>query len=174
MAAGAPLRWHSAWTTDYTYSGQIGWHTMTTTLSGRRPPQVPGLPFIGNGLALAKNPIEFMVRAYHSHVHVYRIKVPGRLITIMAGLDANNFMVQNAGEYFRLQPIYGKLVEETNSEWYLPTLDEPAYSYYRKMIRPRLSRETLAGYMPNAVRYIQDTVQHWMPGETINVMDIMT
>jgi len=144
------------------------------TVRERRPPQVPGLPFVGNGLALAAGAIEFMVQAYHKYGPAYRIRVPGRQITILAGMDANALLMQSADEYFRLQPIYSKLVEETSSDLYLPTLDEPAYSYYRKMIRPKLGRETLAGYMPQAVNYIESTARGWQTGQMVNVMDTMT
>ncbi|MBL8134380.1 MAG: cytochrome P450 [Anaerolineae bacterium] len=137
-------------------------------------PLVPGAPLLGNVLGLTRDAIQFMVAAYHRHGPVYRIRVPGREIIILAGLEANQLLAQSGEEYFRLRPIYGKLVEETASDLYLPTLDEPAYSYYRKLIRPRLSRDTLAGYMPQAVRLIQETAAGWQPGGEVRVMETMT
>lgn len=73
-----------------------------------------------------------------------------------------------------MQPIYGKLVEETKSPLYLPTLDEPEYGYYRRMIKPRLSRETLAGYLPEAVALIRDTARGWKNDQQVPVLDLMT
>jgi len=138
------------------------------------PPLVPGLPFIGNGLGLIRGPIEFMAQSYQKIGPVYRLRIPGHEITVLAGMDANRLLMDSADEYFRLSPIYGKLVEETNSELYLPAQDEPEYSYYRKMIRPRLGRETLAEHLPQTVRYISDIAQAWRPGQLINVMELMT
>lgn len=137
-------------------------------------PLVRGLPLLGNTLALTRDAIGFMTRAYHDYGPVYRVRVPGRTITILAGLEANQLLIDLGDEYLKLRPIYGKLVEETASDLYLPTLDEPEYSYYRRMIKPRLSRETLADHLPEAIDLIRATVSGWQPGQEVRVPDVMT
>jgi cytochrome P450 len=137
-------------------------------------PNVPGLPIIGNLRPLVRDAMGFLVDSYHAHGAVYRMRVPGREIVILAGLDANLFMIQHGAELFRLKPIYGKLVEETASDLYLPALDEPEYSYYRRMIKPKLSRDALAAHLPDAVSFIETTARAWQPGQSINVLDTMT
>lgn len=144
------------------------------TTAAQTIPLVPGLPVLGNGLALNKDAIGFMTEAYHRHGPVYRIRVPGREIIILAGLEANRLLIDMGDEYLRLRPIYGKLVEETGSDLYLPTLDEPAYSYYRRMIKPRLSRESLANSLPDAVGLIRATAYRWRTGEMVRVQEVMT
>jgi cytochrome P450 len=140
----------------------------------REIPIAKGLPFLGNTLSLTSDAIGFMTRAYHEYGSVYRVRVPGRELTILAGIEANQLLIDLGDEYLKLRPIYGTLVEETGSDLYLPTLDEPEYSYYRRMIKPRLSRETLVDYLPQAVQLISDTVQRWQPNESVRVQDVMT
>ncbi|MDX2004347.1 MAG: cytochrome P450 [Meiothermus sp.] len=143
-------------------------------MSAAPVPRVPGLPLLGNTLSLTRDAMGFMTQAYHRHGPVYRIEVPGRKITILAGLEANQLFNTLGSDTLQLQPIYGKLVEETGSDLYLPTLDEPEYGYYRRMIRPRLSRETLAGYLPEAVGLIRQTARGWQQGQSIRVQEVMT
>jgi cytochrome P450 len=137
-------------------------------------PFVPGLPLLGSTLSLTQDAIGFMTNAYHRYGPVYRLRVPGRQITILAGIEANRLLIELGDEYLKLRPIYGKLVEETASDLYLPTLDEPEYSYYRRMIKPRLSRETLAHYLPEAVALIRETVGAWQPNQAVRVPETMT
>ena len=143
-------------------------------MSQNNIPLARGIPFLGNTLDLAKDAIGFMTTAYHEYGSVFRVRVPGREITILAGQEANQLLINLGDEYLKLRPIYGKLVEESNSELYLPTLDEPEYSYYRRMIKPRLSRETLADYLPQAIQLIAETTQRWQPNQQIRVQEVMT
>lgn len=137
-------------------------------------PRVRGVPLLGNALDLARDPIGAMTRAYQEYGPVYEIAIPGRTITILAGQDANLLFNTLGSDTLQLQPIYGKLVEETKSPLYLPTLDEPEYGYYRRMIKPRLSRDTLAGYLPEAVGFVRDTARGWKDDQQIPVLDLMT
>jgi cytochrome P450 len=137
-------------------------------------PLVKGLPFLGNTLSVTKDAIGFMTQAYHEYGSVYRMRVPGREITILAGLEANHLLMNLGEEYLQLRPIYGTLVEETSSDLYLPTLDGQEYSYYRRMIKPGLSRETLANSLPETLALITETVQGWQPQQFIRVQELMT
>jgi cytochrome P450 len=137
-------------------------------------PAVRGLPILGNTLDLIQEPIPFMARAYQEYGPVFRLRVPGRTITILAGLEANQLFTTHGDAYLKLGPIYGRLVEESGSAEYLPTLDEPAYSFYRRLIKPRLSREALDPCLPEAVALIERTVVGWRPGQRVHVQDAMT
>lgn len=139
-----------------------------------KPPLVRGLPILGNGLGLSKDALGYMAQAYQEYGSVYRVRIPGREITILAGPDANHLLMDHGDEVFRLRPIYGTLVEETASDLYLPTLDEPQYSYYRKMIKPRLSREALAEHLSEATALVEDMVRRWQPRQNVPVMELMT
>ena len=137
-------------------------------------PRVGGLPLLGNTLPLLNDAMGFLVKSYHQYGPVYQVQAPGRTITILAGPEANLLLMHSGNELFRLKPIYGKLVEETASDLYLPTLDEPEYSYYRKMIRPKLSRDMLAAYLPQAVKLIEASCAPWQPGTKVVVLPAMT
>ncbi len=137
-------------------------------------PTVSGLPILGNALGLMKDAMGFLTAAYHTYGPVYKIQVPGRQIIILAGPQANLLLMNSGETLFKLRPIYGKLVEETNSELYLPTLDEPEYSYYRKLIKPKLSRDALAAYMPQAMQKIEAMSATWQPGQHVPVLQTVT
>jgi cytochrome P450 len=137
-------------------------------------PRVSGLPLLGNALGLARDPIGFMTQAFRDYGPVYEITFPGRAITILAGPDANLLFNTLGSDTLQLQPIYGKLVEETGSDLYLPTLDEPEYAYYRRLIKPRLSRDTLATSLPASIDYIRDTARGWQTDQRVPVLDLMT
>jgi cytochrome P450 len=135
-------------------------------------PRIPGFPIIGSGLSMLRDPIGFLVEKYHEVGPVFRVNAGVREVTVLAGPEANLMLMQSGEQYFRLNPIYGTLNKETASDIYLPTLDEPDYGYYRRLIKPKLSRDALAPHLPSAVAMVERLVCSWKPGEQVRVMEM--
>src|SRR5258708_16808851 len=62
-------------------------------------PVAPGLPFIGNAIDLLQRPLEFFVQSYHDLGPIFRATGPGRDYVIMAGPEANPFLLDGGQHY---------------------------------------------------------------------------
>jgi len=75
-----------------------------------RPPKeipvVPGLPLLGNGLAMRKGLVQFLARQYRDLGPIFRIRAPGRRFVCMAGPEAADFLAEHGKAVFRsLEPM---------------------------------------------------------------------
>ncbi|MBW4634022.1 MAG: cytochrome P450 [Iphinoe sp. HA4291-MV1] len=52
-------------------------------------PVAKGLPLIGNLVPLIQNPYQFFVKTYQKLGPLYRVYVPGRVLTVLGGPEAN-------------------------------------------------------------------------------------
>ncbi|MCZ0954487.1 MAG: cytochrome P450, partial [Rhodospirillaceae bacterium] len=69
-------------------------------------PVVPGLPLLGNGLAMRKGLVHFLARQYRDLGPIFRIRAPGRRFVCMAGPEAVDFLVAHGKTVFRsLEPM---------------------------------------------------------------------
>ena len=75
----------------------------------RRPkeiPVVPGLPLLGNGLAMRRGLVAFLARQYRELGPIFRIRAPGRRFVCIAGPEAANFLTSHGKTVFRsLEPM---------------------------------------------------------------------
>jgi cytochrome P450 len=74
-----------------------------------RPREIPvarGLPVLGNGLAMRKGLVAFLVRQYRELGPIFRISAPGRRFVCIAGPEAANFLTSHGKTVFRsLEPM---------------------------------------------------------------------
>ena len=69
-------------------------------------PVVPGLPVLGNGLAMRKGLVTFLARQYRDLGPIFRIRAPGRRFVCIAGPEAANFLASHGRTVFRsLEPM---------------------------------------------------------------------
>ena len=77
------------------------------------PPQVRGIPLIGNTLAMAKDPARFFVDCYRRYGPVFRVRIMNHMYTVLAGAEAANFMGTRAGrDSLRSKEFWQGLVGE--------------------------------------------------------------
>ena len=58
-------------------------------------PVVPGLPLLGNGLAMRKGLVTFLARQYRELGPIFKIRAPGRRFVCIAGPEATNFLTSH-------------------------------------------------------------------------------
>ncbi|MGH6643869.1 MAG: hypothetical protein ACRED3_14355, partial [Bradyrhizobium sp.] len=65
---------------------------------GKSPPVVRGLPWIGSTIEMAADPARFFARCYRDYGSVYKVRVFGNELTVIAGAEAANFMGTREGK----------------------------------------------------------------------------
>ncbi|HEX2621730.1 MAG TPA: cytochrome P450, partial [Phototrophicaceae bacterium] len=64
------------------------------------PPSVPGLPLIGNSLKLMYDPQAYLLKLFQEYGPVYKIQMGFQRYTVMAGLEANQFLAKEGERVF--------------------------------------------------------------------------
>ena len=69
-------------------------------------PVVPGLPLLGNGLAMRKGLVRFLTQQYRKRGPIFETRVPGRRFVCMVGPEATRFLATHGKAVFRsLEPM---------------------------------------------------------------------
>jgi cytochrome P450 len=139
------------------------------------PPQVPGIPLIGNTLEMAKDPAKFFVDCYRRHGPVFRIRVMGNTYTVLAGAEAANFMGTRAGrDSLRSKEFWQGLVNEWGASKTLTGEDGETHNKLRAVMRHGYSKESVAGRYDELVAITDSVIDRdWPSGELVPVLQNM-
>lgn len=138
-------------------------------------PVVPGIPFLGNTLEMAKDPAAFFVRCYRDYGPVFRVKVFGRESIVIAGPESALFMTTREGrDALRSKEFWEGLVKEYGATETITGSDGERHIRLRTLMREGFSREAVQGQYDN-LRDITDRAigRRWDVGSNIPVVEAM-
>lgn len=141
----------------------------------KQPRQVSGIPLIGNALSMAKDPGRFFYDCYRKYGPVYRLKVMNNTYTVLAGVEAANFMGTREGrDSLRSKEFWQGLVNEWGAKRTLTGEDGETHQKLRTVMRHGYSRESVRGRYPELVQ-ITDAViaRDWPVGKLVPVLQNM-
>lgn len=145
-------------------------------MSDRRAPLVPGLPFLGNALQLAKDPGQFWVRAAAEHGTMFRVRYPtaptGEL-HVLAGRDANRLAKTEGRRIFVTRPYYERLVEQTGTPDYICALDGDRHRHFRRQMAAGLSREVVRPFVGELIELMKGRVASWRDDSVLPTFEAM-
>ena len=130
-------------------------------------PLAPGLPLIGNGLAIQRNLHEFLVEQYRALGPVFRIRVPGRDMVVLAGPEANLFM-KKAGRIVRLKETWLDYTREVGAGQVVAGIDGPEHLRMRKEAGFGFSPKITEGRVGEAVRVLRDEFDRSKSGASLS------
>jgi cytochrome P450 len=146
---------------------------MRNGVSTNLPPLVPGWPLIGNSLELAAEPVQFWIDAAKKYGPAYRVRyptAPNGEMTVLAGLEANR-LASRQGHLFSNRQYFDRLADEAGTANYMCALDGEEHAHFRKVMKPALSRESLAPIVPELIRMVEQQTSRWTPGEIFSVSE---
>ena len=117
-------------------------------------PEAPGLPLLGNGLAMRRNIYEFILRQYRNLGPVFRIRAPGRNFVVLAGPEANLFM-KKAGRFLRTKETWIDYTREVGSGQVVAGMDGPEHMRMRKEVAFGFSPKIISGRIGEATRILR-------------------
>ena len=89
----------------------------------KKIPEVPGLPLLGNGLAIRKGLVNFLTRQYRELGPIFRIRVPGRRFVCMVGPEAASFLASHGKAVFRSLEPMAELHNQMDASRSIVTMD---------------------------------------------------
>ena len=138
-------------------------------------PVVKGSPIVGNALEMAKDPAAFFVNAYRKYGPVFRIKLFNRPYSVIAGVEAANFMTTREGrESLRSKEFWQGLVDEYGATRTLTGEDGEIHAKLRNIMKRGYSRESIIGRYGELVTITDRSIaRDWKVGTTVPVVTAM-
>jgi cytochrome P450 len=113
---------------------------------GALPEFRTGDPVVGSTLALRRNPLTALIEPYRRFGRIFRMRLLGRSVVVIAGLDANEFAWRDADQWS--WSTSGSVFREQFGPNYLTQLEGPAHRLKRKRLAPAFRPRTLQGLVP--------------------------
>jgi cytochrome P450 len=141
----------------------------------KEPPQVSGIPLIGNALSMAKDPGRFFYECYRKYGPVYRLKVMNNVYTVLAGAEAANFMGTREGrDSLRSKEFWQGLIDEWGAKRTLTAEDGETHQKLRAVLRHGYSKESVKGRYNELVEITDSVIaRDWTVGTTVPVVQNM-
>lgn len=152
--------------------------TATAALNSGRlplPPQLSGLPVFGNLIDFAKAggiPLEFLQRSFKQHGDIFRLKVGGKKMVVVANPALfHEILVKRVNEFHKpivLSPDKPHSLERFLGSAIL-TGDHAEWRPQRKLIQPLMHTKHIEGYAETMTRFGERLLATWKNGETRNI-----
>jgi cytochrome P450 len=138
-------------------------------------PSVRGLPFVGNALEMMRDPAAFFVDCYRKHGPVFKVKLMNERYTVLAGVEAANFMNSREGkDCLRSKEFWQGLVQEYGATKVLPGEDGESHKELRDVMRRGFAKEAIKGRYNDLVQITDRVIERdWTPGRLIPVVEAM-
>ncbi len=138
-------------------------------------PLVRGYPLIGSVLGMAKDPARFFLECYREYGPVFRVKILSKTYTVIAGVEAANFLGTREGkECLRSKEFWQGLVEEYGATRTLTGEDGEAHKELRDIMRRGYSKESIKGRYNELIDITDRSIERdWKPGELAPVLQCM-
>ena len=135
-------------------------------------PEARGLPLVGNGIDMARDMIQFLLRQYRLLGPVFRIRAPGRRYIVMAGISANRFMSHRGKECLRSADVWHDFSNALGAWRMMPGMDGAEHFRFRRAQRDGYARAALDNRAEDAVGIARREALRW-GANPIPVMDAM-
>jgi cytochrome P450 len=148
---------------------------MTESTVVHETPLVKGLPLLGNVFDMARGPAKFFVDCYRKYGPVFRVRIMGQTYTVIAGVEAANFMGSREGkDCLRSKEFWQGLVEEYGATRTLVGVDGEQHKQLRDIMRRGYSRESIKGRYNELVQITDGALaRDWKVGELVPVVEAM-
>ena len=133
-------------------------------------PVVPGLPLLGNGLAMRKGLVSFLVRQYREHGPIFRIRAPGRRFLCLAGPEAANFLTSHGKTVFRSLEPMANLHNQMGASRSILTMDGIDHVTTRKAQARGYSAGVVKDRCVEVVGITREEVAKWPVGKRFEAL----
>jgi cytochrome P450 len=118
---------------------------------------------------MRQDPLAYFIDLYHEHGPIFNIRLVNRNITVIAGLEANQFLADVGDEVFSSEELFGGFAHEMQTDIFLVAMDGPPHKYLRKIMHHGYSRSALVPHMPKMMQIIREFSAGWGSGEDFAV-----
>ena len=125
-------------------------------------PRAPGAPLVGNLRGFTSDLRRFLTEQYLALGPVFRISVLNQSYVVLAGPEANEFMMRKGTDHFASQAIWDGLTNAIGGQNpSLPALDGPHHAAMRRGLKPGYAAAPLYARMVQLVGCQLDLLRQW-------------
>ena len=110
-------------------------------MASSRVPIARGLPLVGNALSMARDIRDFLTAQYLALGPVFRVRMLHRRFTVLAGVEANRFMIRDGIRHLRTFEFWAGFNARFGAGRSLVSSDGPEHAALRRMMRRGYSRQ---------------------------------
>ena len=134
-------------------------------MASSRVPIARGLPLVGNALSMARDIRDFLTAQYLALGPVFRVRMLHRRFTVLAGVEANRFMIRDGIRHLRTFEFWAGFNARFGAGRSLVSSDGPEHAALRRMMRRGYSRQYATDRVTGLVDVARREIADW-PLET--------
>src|SRR5690242_8887665 len=131
----------------------------------------PWLPFVGNTIEVARDPLSFLTRITRKYGDVVRFTLPGQLILLLNHPDAIEEVLKTKSDYLRKDDFTQRLSLAVGQG--LLTSEGDFWRRQRKLAQPAFHHHRVRAYADVMVRHTARLTDRLVDGETRDIHDDM-
>ena len=125
-------------------------------------------PSVRRTRAMIRDPLHLLLDAYERHGPVFSLRVLHANNVFVLGPEANHFVLVSGADHFRWRDgAFADLIPLLGDG--LLTIDGDFHRRSRRIMLPAFHRERIAGYRGVMEEEARRAVEHWRPGDTVDV-----
>ena len=125
------------------------------------PPAAPGIPVAGNAFSLAGDVRAYLTREYQRLGPVFRVRAFKRTITVLAGPEANLFLVKDGRTHLRSAEAWRDFATELGAERAVMSMDGAEHDRMRAGMKRWYSRAAAEQHIPEMVEIVRREIAAW-------------
>lgn len=141
-------------------------HMTTPTI-----PIAPGWPLIGHAMAMAKDPLVLFNKLYKTFGPIFEVRAFHHRFVVMAGQDANLFLVKEGDKHFLNEPVFGEFHNALESDALIVAVDGAKHKHLRKLLKNGYSKFALAPHFETIVRQTRETFAKFSEGQVFDAVE---
>ncbi len=131
------------------------------SVAGLTPPAAPGIPVAGNAFSLAGDVRAYLTREYRRLGPVFRVRAFKRRITVLAGPEANMFLVKEGRNHLRSAEAWRDFAAELGAERAVMSMDGAEHDRMRHGLKRGYSRAAAERHIPEMIDIVRREIAAW-------------
>ena len=124
-------------------------------------PIARGLPLVGNALSMARDIRGFLTSQYIEMGPVFGIRLLHRRFTVLAGVEANRFLMREGANHFRSFEFWSEIVARYGAARSVISSDGADHATLRKTLKRGYSRQYAADRMTDLAAIARQEMAKW-------------
>ena len=131
------------------------------SVAGLTPPAAPGIPVAGNAFSLAGDIRAYLTREYQRLGPVFRVRAFRRNITVLAGPEANMFLVREGRTHLRSAEAWRDFETELGAGRAVTSMDGAEHDRMRNGLKRGYSRAAAEHRIPEMIEIVRREIAAW-------------
>ncbi len=131
------------------------------SVAGLAPPSAPGIPVAGNAFSLTGDVRAYLTREYQRLGPVFRVRAFKRRITVLAGPEANMFLVKEGRNHLRSAEAWRDFAAELGAERAVMSMDGAEHDRMRNGLKRGYSRAAAERHIPEMIDIVRREIAAW-------------